>query len=251
MKKPIPRLSDFLRLDQAERQLVEGMTIETRHYRRHEIIHSQGEPAREIFYLADGWAGACVDVAAGSRQMVKIHLPSDLLGTPSIVLDGAAETLIALSPVTIEVIPVSSFAKLFMSSPRHAAAMFLAAQKERVMLMDRLTSVARTNAMQRLAAFLLHVHDRLAIINEEANPLIELPLSQEELADVLGITPVHANRTMAQLDTTGLVERRGRRITIKDLPALRSLGASPDRKYECDPEWQVPVPGTGWRTGRS
>lgn len=105
--------------------------------------------------------------------------------------------------------------------------------------------------MQRLAAFLVLLHQRLAVINGKAEPAFDLPLSQEELADVLGITPVHANRTVAQLDETGLIERKGRRITIRDLPGLRSLGAVPERRFECDPQWKVTVPGTGWRSARA
>ena len=57
--------------------------------------------------------------------------------------------------------------------------MFLTAQKERVLLMDRLTSVARTTAMQRLAAFLLHVYDRLKTVENLDEPMFERPLSQE------------------------------------------------------------------------
>lgn len=244
--QPWHRFTEFVPLDGAELDTVHALATGTRHFRRHDIIREQGEPAREIYLLTHGWVGSCIDVANGSRQMTKVHLPGDLLGTPSMVLSTAADTLLALTNATVEIVPMTAFARLFMSSPRFAAAMFLSAQKERVMLIDRLTSVARTSAMQRLAAFLLHAYDRLRIVQDLEEPRFELPLSQEELADVLGITAVHANRTFAQLDATGLLHRRLRWIHILDVPGLRNLGAVPERRFQCLPDWQVRM-----RTGSS
>jgi len=242
MKKfPLHRFMEFVPFEAAELELFTSLSSESRHFRRHDVIRQQGDDVREVYFLSEGWVGSCVDFATGSRQMVKVHLPGDMLGTPSVVLDSAAETLIALTPITIHVIPASAYSRLFMSAPRVAAAMFLTAQKERVLLMDRLTSVARTTAMQRLAAFLLHVYDRLKTVENLDEPVFELPLSQEELADVLGITPVHANRTFAQLDNTGLVDRRGRWITLLNVSGLRSLGAVPDRRFECTADWHAPA----------
>jgi CRP-like cAMP-binding protein len=236
---PLHRSTEFVPLERAELEQLAALAVETRRFRRHEIVRAQGEPGRDLYFLADGWVGACIDFATGSRQMVKVHLPGDLLGTTSLVLDSAVETLVALTAVTVRVIPGAAYAKLFMSNPRIAAAMFLTVQKERVLMMDRLTSVARTSATQRLAAFLLNLFDRLKIVEEFDEPRFALPLSQEELADVLGITPVHANRTFAQLDSTGLVHRDGRWITLLDVPRLRSFGAVPERRFECTADWHL------------
>jgi CRP-like cAMP-binding protein len=170
--------------------------------------------------------------------MVKVHLPGDMLGTQSLTLASAAETLMALTRVTVDAIPVAAFSNLFMSEPRIAAAMYLSAQKERVFLMDRLTSVARTSAAQRLAAFLLNVYDRLTVVGLD-EPKFDLPLSQDELADVLGITAVHANRTLFHLEESGFIARRGKLITILDLPGMRSFGAMPQRRFERSRDWRL------------
>jgi CRP-like cAMP-binding protein len=222
-----------------EAELIEGLAVERVRLRRHDVIRAQGDPVRDVYFLSEGWVGCCVDVAAGGRQMVKVHLPGDVLGTPSLTLSSAAETLIALTRATVDVIPVQAFSRLFMDHPRIAAAMYLNAQKERVFLMDRLTSVARTSAAQRLAAFLLNVYDRLTLVGLE-EPSFDLPLSQDQLADVLGITAVHANRTLFQLQESGLIARTGRSISLLDVPALRSFGAMPQRRFERSPEWSLP-----------
>jgi CRP/FNR family transcriptional regulator, anaerobic regulatory protein len=235
---PLHRFTEFLSLTPRELQAIQDLSVDTLHLRRHDVIRSQGDRALDLYFLSEGWVGCCIDVAAGTRQMVKVHLPGDMLGTPSMTLATAAETLVALTRVTIGVVPVGAFAQLFMTEPRIAAAMFLIAQKERILLMDRLTSVARTSAAQRLAAFLLNVYDRLTVIGLN-QPTFDLPLSQDELADVIGITPVHANRTLFQLEDASLIHRTGKCITLLDIPGLRSFGAMPQRRFECSPHWCV------------
>lgn len=238
---PLHRFNEFVPLTRGEVEMIEGLAVDRLHLRRHELIRSQGDPVRDVYLLSEGWVGCCVDVAAGTRQMVKVHLPGDMLGTQSLTLASAAETLMALTRVTVDIIPVAAFSQLFMNEPRIAASMYLSAQKERVFLMDRLTSVARTSAAQRLAAFLLNVYDRLSVVGLD-EPRFDLPLSQDELADVLGITAVHANRTLFHLEESGFIARRGKSITILDLPGMRSFGAMPQRRFERSRDWRLRSP---------
>ena len=242
MRNPaMHRFNEFVPLTSNEIHAIERLSVRTLHLRRHDAIRSQGDQVRDVYLLTDGWVGCCMDVAEGTRQMVKVHLPGDMLGTPSMTLRTAAETLVALTRATVEVVPVCEFSRLFMSSPRIASAMFLSSLKERIFLMDRLTSVARTSAIQRLSAFLVNVYERLKLVGpEEAQ--FDLPLSQGELADVIGITAVHANRTWGQLEGTGLIRREGRRIFVLDVEALKSLGAMPQRRFERLPHWNVAPP---------
>jgi len=115
--------------------------------------------------------------------------------------------------------------------------MFLSTQQERVMLMDRITSIGRTTAPRRLAALLVHIHDRLKLIDERSGESFELPLTQEELAQATGLTAVHVNRTFQELDRMAIIERRDGRITLTDLRALRDLAALPPRKFVREPTW--------------
>jgi CRP-like cAMP-binding protein len=194
-----------------------------------------------MFFLAKGWTACCVHSAGGDEQIVKVHLPGDLLGSPSMTLANAAETLIALNRVTVDVVSLERFAEMFAKFPRLAAAMFLSSLQERVWLMDRLMSVGRTSAAQRLAGFLLSLHDRLLTIDPAQSNSFELPLSQREIANVLGITPVHANRVIGGLDQTGFIKRSGRLVTLLDVRALRAFSAIPERRFQGAPAWVAAV----------
>jgi len=237
--KPLPlhRLNDFIRLDRSEAEAFAGLAVDRRKHSRHGIIRSEGDPADHVYFLVEGWVACRLQAADGGRQIVKIHLPGDVLGAASLALTHAAESLVALNETSIDVIPSNRLGELFLRSPRLAAAMFLVAQQERIWLMDRLMSIGRTSAAQRLAAFLVSIHDRLSRIAPLAAPTFELPLSQIELADVLGITTVHANRTIQQLEQTGMISRSGRSVTLEDLDTLCSFSGVPKRQFRSIPEW--------------
>lgn len=241
--KPLPlhRFNEFLRLQRSEAEAFAGLAVERRQFARHDVIRAQGEPSDSVFFLIEGWVAGRVETADGAQQIVKVHLPGDMLGSPSLALASAAESLVALTRTVVDVIPADRFGELLVSSPRMAAAMFLAVQQERIWLMDRLTSIGRTNSAQRLAAFLLSLHSRLRKVNG-SGATFELPLSQLELANVLGITTVHANRTIQQLEQTGMISRSGRKITLEDIPGLRIFCGVPQRQFNGMPDWlSVPL----------
>jgi CRP/FNR family transcriptional regulator len=237
--KPLPlhRLNEFIRLDRSEAKAFAGLAVERRRHNRHDIIRSQGDPADHVYFLVEGWVACRLETADGGHQIVKVHLPGDVLGAASLALTHAAESLVALNPTSIDVIPSNRLGELFGRSPRLAAAMFLAAQQERIWLMDRLMSIGRTSAAQRLAAFLVSIYERLSKIAPLETPSFDLPLSQNELADVLGITTVHANRTLRQLEQAGMISRSGRSVTLEDVDALCSFSGVPKREFKSIPGW--------------
>ncbi|WP_081668630.1 Crp/Fnr family transcriptional regulator [Sphingomonas phyllosphaerae] len=204
---------------------------------RHAVLRREGEPPRYIYLLLSGWVGSSVLLPGGERQIVKFHLPGDMLGTPSMCLAQAADTLTALTPVTISRVPLAAFGALFASSPRFAAAMFLSVQRERVALMDRLAAVGRTPAIARVAALLLDVEERLRAMGAASDDGFDMPLTQEQIGDHLGLTAVHVNRVFRQMAETGLVSRDRHRIKLLDAARLRSMSARQQRVMTRDAAW--------------
>lgn len=184
------------------------------------VIRHQGAAPDFVYLLIDGWACSSVTLSSGERQLVKVHLPGDLLGTPSVCLPEATDTLYALSPATVRRMPVARFGELFAQSPGFAAKMFLAAQRERVELMDRVTVLGAKRAVGRLAAMLIDFHDRLGQAGKLRDDEFVLRMTQDEIGDYLGLTAVHVNRTFRQLEVQGAITRRLQRIRLLDLPAL-------------------------------
>jgi CRP/FNR family transcriptional regulator len=199
---------------------------------RQGVIRHQGEPPHAVYLLVEGWAGSAITLPSGERQIVQLHLPGDLVGTPSLCLKEAAESLFALTQVQVRKIPAARFAELFASSPEFASRMFLSAQRERIALMDRLIAIGARPAAGRIAALLLDVHDRLAKIAHVRDGEFVLRMTQDEIGDYLGLTSVHVNRMFKQLVAQGLIERRLQRVRLRDISRLKALSGYIERELD-------------------
>ncbi|BBD97144.1 Crp/Fnr family transcriptional regulator [Sphingobium amiense] len=226
MQPPYHRLEEFVTLSADEAEIVKGWAANRREVKRYRAIRREGEPVAAVYFLMEGWVGSSLMLRDGRRQIVKVHLPGDLLGFPSLALASAGETLEALTDAVVCPLPPGVVGKILAENPRLAAGLFLSTQKERVALMQQLAWVGATSALERLIAFLLDLHDRLVAANLVKDGSFEFPLTQQHLGELLGLTTVHVNRTLRRLDETGLVERSRARMRIKDVQELREAAAT-------------------------
>lgn len=237
---PMQRLTEFAEPNANDLALFRSLFGPEERISRRRDIRTQGDPVQEIFLLSSGWAVSCFDSRGGERQILKLHTPGDVLGAPSLAMETAAETLVAMTEVTIRAMPLSAIGRIFKEAPSLAASLFISAQQERIFLMERLASLGRMPAIKRLAALLLHVHDRLVHIGRERG-VVEWPLTQADLADILGLTNVHVNRIMRSLDQQGFIKRKGSTVILSDLVALRRLSGVPQRKWIHGPDWLAQI----------
>lgn len=231
------RLSEFVTPTSAELDALDEAKLERRHYRRNQPICRQGDLVREVYYITDGWVGGSLEVDFGRKQLSKLYLPGDFAGLPNLCLSRAAESLFALTKVTLDTIPLDRLARLFATSPRFGFMLFVVSQQERVMLMDQLAIVGQTCAIQRVAALLLHVHRRLAVISPQSGNLIDWPLSQQRVAQGAGLSAIHVNRTFRELTRRGLIQREGKQIRLLDIDKLSEIAGLPERRWVRNAGW--------------
>lgn len=230
------RFAEFGALSASEEKKILSMGEPEERFPKGAIIRSEGEAPRFLYLLLEGWVAASVTLPSGDRQITKFHLPGDLLGSPSLCLSAAAETLVTLSQAIVSRVPVETFSRLFSQSPRFAARMFLSVQAERVALMDRLVSIGRTTAAARIAFLLTDLHDRLAQIGLIDQDHFQLCATQEQIGDHLGLTAVHVNRVFRELESDGLILRQRQRIRILDHEKLRRVAVKQPRVLNLDCE---------------
>lgn len=113
-----------------------------------------------------------------------------------------------------------------MESPRFTTGLLLSTQKERVALMQQLSWLGATSALERMVAFLLDLHGRLQAAGQVIDGRFALPLTQQQLGELLGLTAVHVNRTLKRLDSSGLVERRKNEVRLLDINDLQKMTAN-------------------------
>lgn len=237
MQPPYNRLAEFVPLSSEEAEAASRLLMDRRLVSKGKAIRQEGEPVHGVYLLIHGWVGSSLLLRDGRRQIVKVHLPGDMLGFPSLALVQAGETLEALTDATICSLPNSAIATIFRELPNLALGLFLSTQKERVALMQKLSWIGATSAIERLAAFLIDLYQRLEATGSVEGTGVEFPLTQQHLGELLGLSTVHVNRTLKSLDEKGYIRRERGWIEILNFEGLRRLAANSPPEFAGRTAW--------------
>lgn len=235
------RLSQHLALTYAERDALRWLERRERSFAAGTVLIRENEPSGDLFIVSSGWLHGSISPAPGVRQILRFYFRGDITTTFSIAWGYSAATLTAVSNCTVFTVEREAFGRLFQEHPRIGALLYGVSASEEVAMADRLTSVGRTNGMTRVATLLLDIRSRLLVTGEMDEATFELPLTQQELGDAVGLTKAHVNRTLKSLEATGLLERHGRLIRITDVKSLAQMVEFKDRHRHVATEWLPPI----------
>ena len=230
------RVTSRFKLDTTEIAFLESLEATPAAVKRGQMIVQEGDPAERAFVLMSGWVLSCTRFPDGSNQIRRLHFPGDLLAMPSVPMQHHAEDLEAISDALIAPFPKALLAELF-GMPRLAAIMYMFAQAERITAGDRLASVGHDCAKKRLAFLLVDILHRLRSVESSVTNSFHMHLTREQMAHVIGVTPVHASRTWSALLAEGMIRCDGRMVTIVDESQLAKRGYYFDRDGDFDFHW--------------
>jgi CRP-like cAMP-binding protein len=182
---------------------------------RSELV-TQGQGIGAVMALQSGWAAHVELFPDGRRQIVHLVLPGEIVGYPRAGRTLSVTTVIALSPVRISTWDVNDQPQL---AACQLAALTVSDALDFVCMSNQIARIGRRSAYERLAHLLLEIGDRLALAGISTQRTFAMPLTQEMLADVLGITNVHVNRTVQQLRAEDQIQINRGVVEITD-PAM-------------------------------
>ncbi|WP_233355457.1 Crp/Fnr family transcriptional regulator [Glycocaulis alkaliphilus] len=188
----------------------------------HELVH-EGEKRQSAFVLAEGWACSFKILPDGERQIVDFQIPGDFLGLRSILFRTSDHSVQAITRIEASEVLSSDLLNAFADAPRLATAVLWAASRDEAMVVERLCSLGRRSAEERMAHFLLELGARLNILGIGDLTDFACPLTQYHLGDALGLTAVHVNRVLRRLREDNLLTMRNGQVTILDLERLKGL----------------------------
>lgn len=239
----VERLGHYLKLTSSEQAALAQLEGQERVYRRGALIRREHDRAQELYVVDSGWVLSFVLLDDGSRQILRLHLPGDMVGLSCAAFNEATESLVALTDVKLRPVEKAALKRLFVDHPRLGALLFLIAQAEKVSLSDRLASLGRTSAKARVAALILDTVFRLRVMKADLGDSFAFPLTQEEIGDATGLTAVHVNRMIRALVEEGLIARNANQLTIRNEERLIEVANYINRYAELDTEW-LPLPKT-------
>lgn len=168
-------------------------------------ILAEGAASPHLYTILAGWAFRYKILEDGRRQILNYTMPGDLIGLQVALMKEVEHSIEALTPVRLCMFERSSMMSLYEA---HAELGFdvtwLAAREER-MLDEHLLSVGRRTALERAAYLLASLHLRWSVLNAASGMSLALPLTQQHVADTLGLSLVHTNKTLRKLAVAGLI----------------------------------------------
>ena len=189
-----------------------------------QYIVREGDRATSSCMVISGFAIRHKVAGNGGRQIVNVHLRGDMVDLQNSLLKIADHNVQALTRMEGAFIPREAIKELAFARPSVGEALWLEALVEGAISREWIMNVGRRDAMTRVAHLLCEFAYRLEAVGEDAGCQYELPMTQEQLADTVGLTPVHVNRTLKALDKAGLTKRTRKSVTITDLKALARAG---------------------------
>lgn len=215
---------------------IRGLIGEVRSAPTRTTIIREGDKLNYSTLLLDGLMCRVKMLDNGKRHLAELHVAGDFVDLHSFTLKRLDHDIETLTPCTIAAVSHLALERLFEAFPRLARIYWFHNNLDAANHRETVLSLGQRSAPERMAAFFCELLARLGIVGLAQDDSYALPLTQADLGDHLGLTPVHINRVLRQLRDERLVTFRGGRVEIHDLPALKVRARFDDRYLYLHPE---------------
>ncbi|MFC2950483.1 Crp/Fnr family transcriptional regulator [Marinicaulis aureus] len=209
------RLNYYADLNEDDRTALDGLKYRVEVYESGEEIITRGDDPGDAFIVSSGWAARYIALEDGRSQILNFMLPGDVYDLQVFVSSGADHSVLALNQVKVLEIKRREILSVFDKKGRAGAAFWWCALQEEAILREQIVRNGRRSARERVAHLLLELHRRALISGEGAGDSFHMPVSQAMLADALGLSFVHINRVLRELEKAGALSRKKGWITLE------------------------------------
>lgn len=220
----IRKLENFTKLSDDDRQALDKAAHQVRVYRPREDIISEGEHPEAVKLLIEGWGCRYKHLQNGRRQIMAYFVPGDMCDINVFILRQMDHSIATLTPATVALIPRDTILDLMTQHPRITLALWWSTLVDEATLREWVVNLGQRSAYERTAHLLCELFFRLRAVGLTNGHSCTLPVTQTELGDTLGLSIVHTNRMLQDLRRDGLIELKGKYLTILDLSALQEVG---------------------------
>ncbi len=200
-----------------------GLTGLSYRLKQHQHLSRSGDRPHYLYQITNGWAGRYRLLSDGRRQITALYLAGDVCDPCWLDGDPIVQSVVALTP--LQTIRAARKELEAHASTDHGMMQFL---RRKICFAQQiqgewLVNLGRKNAMERLCHLLCEFYCRLSLSGHVSGPSCEMPLTQQDLADLTGLTPVHVNRTLQEMRAMQLIDLQSRRLTILDWASMRRI----------------------------
>ena len=214
---------------------VDALPISVREYAAERTIVGDGQQATECCLIIKGFCARSKTTSEGRRQILSIHIPGEIPDLMSLHLHVMDHDLSTLTLCTLGFIHHDALRLLHRRQPNLADMFWRDTLIDAAMFREWIVNVGQRPAPARLAHVIVELRERLKVIGRIEGNRFEMPLTQEQIGEALGITAVHANRVIKQLRQEGIVAFHRGHVEVLDENKLMELAGFDDRYLHLSP----------------
>lgn len=184
----------------------------------------EGDRPQHCCVLLSGFAFRHKSAGHGGRQILSVHMPGDAVDLQNSLLGVADHGVQMLTAGDVALIPIEAVKDIAFAHPPIGLAMWYDTLVDGSIFREWITNVGQRDARTRIAHLLCEIGLRLEQTGLADRSHYELPITQEQLADAVGLTSVHVNRTLKALGEDGYITRSHRMISVSDWTRLAKVG---------------------------
>jgi CRP-like cAMP-binding protein len=224
MSNPLLRkLANFTKLSEEESTAVIECTSDVHDFAAREDVISQGDRTGGVKLLLEGFACRYKVLEDGRRQIVAYFVPGDLCDLRVFILKRMDHSIGAVVASKVATISPENVLKLTSTYPTLTRALWWSTLVEEAIAREWIVNVGQRNALERMAHLFCELLYRFRAVGLNQGMSCTLPLTQVELAETLGLSSVHVNRTLQELRRQKLITLEGGTLTIQDFEALKEV----------------------------
>lgn len=231
----IRKLDAFVRLSDDEKKALDALCGRTVVRRAGEDLIREGDRPEDVILLLEGWAFRYKLLPDGGRQIMAYLIPGDLCDIHIFILKEMDHSIGLLSDSTIGLIPEKAMVELLDTYPRLSRALFWSTLVDEATLREWLANTLRREPFERVAHLLAEMWVRMKAVGLVQGETFDLPLTQTELGDTIGLNSVTVNRVLQRLRAEELITLKGERLSILDANRLLAVSDFNPNYLHLDP----------------
>ncbi|MBX7527770.1 Crp/Fnr family transcriptional regulator [Qipengyuania vesicularis] len=218
MNCPLQDCRGLRPLDREQRAYMQSIKQGEKLFERGDTILREGDEARELYTVLEGVLIRYRSLEDGRRQIVNFMFPGDLVGLQGAFDEPSSHSVEALIPARLCIFKRRDFTHLIKENPELGYDVTWLAAKEETALEGHIVSLGQRSAKERVVFLAVWLLDRaIATGLAHDNNILDIPVTQTQIADMLGLSLVHTNRTIRALDREELVQWNTREICVPDM----------------------------------
>ncbi|MGK6356981.1 Crp/Fnr family transcriptional regulator [Sphingomonas sp. DT-207] len=219
----VRKLETHHALSDADRQGVLDLPHRLRTVDAQSYLLREGDLPERCAVLLSGYAFRHKLTGDGARQILALHIPGEAVDFQNMFLNEADHNVQMLTQGQVAEVPRQAFEELALARPGVGRAILITTLVEASIFREWTLNIGRRDSRSRIAHMLCEFAIRLSAQGFEPEDAYELPMTQEQLADATGLTPVHVNRVLKALEAEGLIERNRRAIRFPHWQRMRDV----------------------------